>query len=202
MARGPYAVAASLLLATISYFGFAPGRQNPAAYDTLAARLATSEVALRAARTNLEAERSRLATVRGERDQLNEQVAFLRSDREQILQPQPNTSIVDLVASHERSTSPESQAIKIKLPSGTHWFTLLIEDPQDQIFAKYRLTIDDHQGKQLLTITNLQRTRFRNFAVALSALNLPAEELRLRLTGLTGGDELNLVEHQFQLIRE
>lgn len=194
-ASGPYALAATVLLAGI---GLSLWLATSLARER--GRLPELESRLAAATARSSAMEEQLAEVRQEIVALEQQAAFLRQERDQILAPHPNTPIIDLRVSRERGGG-DGEVEEIRIAPGVRFVTLVLEDPERVAHAAYRARLLDVQELQSFEVEGLRRTAYGNFVFTVSAKALPSGDCQILLEGRRKEQWTLLARYRVRLLR-
>jgi hypothetical protein len=129
-----------------------------------------------------------------------DQLAESRMQQEAWLRPHVNTPVELLRASRSRGGAAEPP-IRVRLPAGVDFLTLILEDPQEETYPAYRLDLHGPRGERIGQAAGLERSRYRNFVVTLPRQILTSGRLSLRLVGLRAGQEKEIGVYAVEVAR-
>jgi hypothetical protein len=191
------AVAALLGIAIgLGFAGWMSSRQI-AAVTARAIALERDLAQTSGARKQLEAqlERSRRALVMAQ-----DKAAASAEQERDWLRPHVNTPIEMLRATSLRGSQAENVP-RVLIPPEADFVTLVLEDPQDETFSRYRIEVRGPSSEKVAEAGGLLRTPFRNFVITLPGRILPAGRLSLRLVGVAPAREKEIATYAVKILR-
>jgi anti-sigma factor RsiW len=192
-APGPYALVAASLAIGIGLSSWLASR-----LEIERQRVPELESSLAAASARTAAAEEKLEGARQQALSLEQQAIALRRERDQLLAPQPNTPIVDLRASGERSGGA-GQVTEIHLPPDVKFISLVLEDPGEAVYSEYWAVLRSKEGIEIGPVGPLERTPFRNFVLSLGVDQLGPYEQRVTLLGRSSGKLLPVAQYRFRI---
>jgi hypothetical protein len=186
-ARLPYAIAASLLMISLGLGAWnwllrRDYRQQAARFYEQLAERDHAATALTNALTQARQQQEDAARRSAQSEQ---EIAQLRRTVAELSQPQINIPISDLQPRELLRGQRAASAVQmIAVPSGSNFFTLVLNTLDQPSYADYELEISDQRGNSLWHQSGLRENAFNNFTVMLPRQLFPAGPYRIRLYGL------------------
>jgi hypothetical protein len=195
------AVAASLLFITVLLSGWTLFLldENSRVATGSKEKIAEMDRAIAGSEESLAKARRQLEEVPKLSEKYENEIAQLRKNIDDLSKPQINVPIYDL--DPKDSVRGESQeAITIKVPPGTYFFTLILNTAGEHSFPVYGVEILDRRGSLVWQGNGLQKSSSNNFTIALSRRLFSAGKYRIRLYGLNGGRKRYVEDYSARIL--
>lgn len=136
-----------------------------------------------------------------ERGAYENEIAELRQQVEALSEPRPNVLIADLYPA-EVTRGIAASIPTLDVPAGATLITVILNTATDGDYAEYEIDLVAASGTRIWRVTQLQKTPFGNFTVALPLSRLMPGEYRIDLRGLTRGRATRLETYRMRIRRQ
>jgi hypothetical protein len=191
-------MAASLLVVSLGlgYWGWKQRRENA----QLLAQLTEQGQGQTTIARQLQEAKQELDKALVRSQQQETEIAELRQDVDELLQPQLNTVIADLRPQEiTREQGSNGSVTSVEIPSNGNVFTVILNMGEHPPYPDYGVEFLDQRGNEVWNKSGLRKIQQETLTVSLHRKWLPAGIYRVRLYGLRGGKRQLLENYQMRV---
>lgn len=127
------------------------------------------------------------------------QISELRQTVGRLSRPQLNAPIIELDPQQDPIRREANNVQILRVPSGTNFFTLILNTVGESSYPDYGLEIANQRGQLVWRGQGLEKSSFDTFRLGLSRQWLPAGQYQIRLYGLRGERKELLEEYALRV---
>ncbi len=199
--RLAYSVAALLLIVVLALGTWVVSlrQQNQRLTALLNQQPADATQSSAAAKRALEETRRKLEETLRRSGQIEGQMAELRRSTEELSRPQLNIPIADLEPQASLRGERKGLLKTIEVPSSSAFFTLVLKVKGQQSYSGYGLEILDQHGKKIWEGSELQKSSYNTFTVALPHPLFPGGQYQIKLYGLAKSQKVPVEDYAIRI---